>query len=229
MFDYYSPLYGIGLGPGDPELITVKALNILRECEVLILPDSGRAEAILKGILTPEELDIKELIPVHIPMATDSINIESAYSKVVDIICPLLDMNRTVGYLTIGDPTLYSSFSQIKSRLEYNGYKTKIINGIPAFLSAASCTNHVLVYGDEGLSINPSSIDSSDTVIYMKKHNELPDLIHELSDRFDINSLTVFGASDAGLPTQKTYSSITELCNDPPSSYFTTIVVKHNH
>ena len=127
MLDYSSPLYGIGLGPGDPELITVKALKVLRECEVLILPESGRAETILKAILTPEELTGKKMIPVNIPMSHDSMIIESIYSNMVDIIYPLLDMNKTVGYLTIGDPTLYSSFIKIKEKLEYNGYKTKIM------------------------------------------------------------------------------------------------------
>ena len=227
MFDYYSPLYGIGLGPGDPELITVKALKVLRECEVLILPESGRAETILKAILTPEELTGKKMIPVNIPMSHDSMFIESIYSNMVDIICPLLDMNKTVGYLTIGDPTLYSSFIKMKEKLENNGYKTKIINGIPAFISVASCCNESLIYGNESLAINPSSIESADTVIYMKKKVDLPDLLKEISDRDDIDSLDIFGPSDAGLPTQKVYHSIDDLLSDPPDSYFTTIIVKH--
>ena len=227
MFDHINYLYGIGLGPGDPELITLKALRILRECDVLLLPDSGRAMSILEGILTPEELGQKEVIPVKIPMTTDSIIIESAYADVVNIIWPLLDMNKTVGYLTIGDPTIYSSFIPIKRILEFNGYRTKIINGIPSFLAVSAACNEILVYGSENLCINPSTSSLADTRIYMKKKHELSELIQVLANESDIDSLNVFGVSDCGLSTQRIYKTLDELLSDPPESYYTTIIVRH--
>ena len=229
MFDYINYLYGIGLGPGDPELITLKALRIIRECDVLILPDSGRARSILEGILTPEELCAKQLIEVQIPMSPDSINIEDCYERAVNIIWPLLDRNLMVGYLTIGDPTLYSSFAEIKKRLEFNGYRTKIINGIPSFLSVASVCNQILVKGNDELHINSLLSDSLGTLIYMKNKSGISSLLTKLSSKSENESINVFGASNASLPSQKVYLSLDKLLSDPPDSYYSTIIVKTNN
>ena len=150
-------LYGVGLGPGDPELITLKALRIILASEVLVAPSSKRVLGILEQILTPDELAQKKVETVFLPMNTHSISIESSYTELVDIIFKQLEESKTVSYLTIGDPTLYSSFTPIRKLAEAKGYDTEIINGIPSFLAVAASCNETLIYGKERLEILPSN------------------------------------------------------------------------
>ena len=234
-------LYGIGLGPGDPELITLKAYHLLQKCEVLFYPDGARALSILQGILSEEELLQKKLMEVHISMVKDSINIESEYSGLVDIISEYLNTYNTVAYLTIGDPTIYSSFTPIQKRIHNRGYKTKIINGIPSFLAVAAACDQTLVYHSESLIINPVSdptdnnfvlieeslTSNNSTCIYMKQGKEIPSLLSKLSKEAKKNPLNIFGATNCCLEDEILYRSLEELQKEKPDNYFTTIISKN--
>ena len=162
----YNPvLYGIGLGPGDPELITVKALNKIKECTTLFVPgkdpETSVAYGILRKLLSPEELQDKEIIHVVIPMKSPSINIEDVYNHISSMIIHHMDNHKTCAFLTLGDPTLYSTFSPIKALIETAGYNTVIINGVPSFVAVAATCNRILTYGNQLLHILPHS----DTIV----------------------------------------------------------------
>lgn len=218
-------LYGVGLGPGDPELITLKALRVIRASEVLVAPSSKRVLRILEQILTPEELAQKKVETVSLPMNADSIIIESNYIGAVDIICNQLEESKTVSYLTIGDPTLYSSFTPIRKLVETKGYDTEIINGIPSFLAVAASCNETLIYGKERLEILPSNY-SHNTRVYMKNKSSIQDLLSSLEKESSEHPIKVFGATNCGYEDEKRYYNLEELISDPPESYFTTIIVK---
>ena len=233
-------LYGIGLGPGDPELITLKAYHLLQECEVLFYPDGARALSILQGILSEEELLQKKLMEVHISMVKHSINIESEYSGLVNIISAQLDTNKMTAYLTIGDPTIYSSFTPIQKLLHDRGYKTKIINGIPSFLAVAAACDQTLVYHSESLIINPvqnptdcnsplnekSATSYYSTCIYMKHGKEISSILTELSKDSKAQPLNIFGATNCGFDNEILYHSLEDLQTEKPDNYFTTIISK---
>ena len=132
--------YGVGVGPGDPELMTLKSCRLIKENEVIALPGKIPQETVAYRIAcaaVPELAD-KELVPIFMPMVRDRKNLEESHRKAADIIEGYLDEGRNVVYLTLGDPTVYCTFSYIQHLLEADGYETVLVSGIPSFCAAAA-------------------------------------------------------------------------------------------
>ena len=132
-------LYGVGVGPGDPELVTLKAVRIVRECDTVILPAKSKEDCIAYGIMKEacREVAEKELICMPFPMTKDENRLATAHEQIYLTIKKLLDEGRKAAFLTIGDPTIYSTYQYIHKRVEKVGYEAHIINGVPSFCAAA--------------------------------------------------------------------------------------------
>ena len=108
--------YGVGVGPGDPELMTLKACRLIRENDVIAVPGKVPQDAVAYKIAVQAvpELAEKELVPVYMPMVKDSDLIIKSHAEAAALIESYLDSSRNVVYLTLGDSTIYCTFSYIQ-------------------------------------------------------------------------------------------------------------------
>lgn len=133
-------LFGLGVGPGDPELLTIKALRIIKESDVIAVPGNdikgSVAYQIVKGVY--EELDNKNLIPVAMPMTKDPKVLEENHKKAADNVERYLKEGKQVAFLTLGDPTVYSTYLYVHKRILERGYEAEIVSGITSFCAVAA-------------------------------------------------------------------------------------------
>lgn len=137
-------LYGLGVGPGDPELLTIKALRLIKENEVIAVPGNVVSESvaykIVKGVY--EELDTKNLIPVAMPMTKDKAELEANHKKAADDVEAYLKQGKNVVFLTLGDPAVYSTYLYVHKRILDRGYEAEIVSGITSFCAVSDETEY---------------------------------------------------------------------------------------
>ena len=183
-------LYGIGVGPGDPELLTLKALRILNECDVIAHPgkdrDSGVALSCVSGIV--ECFEEKKIIDCEVPMTKDANVLDEAYESSISVICSHLDAGENVAFLNLGDPTIYGSYMVIHEKVRKLGYDAQIIPGVPSFCAAAAALDEELCRRTEELHIIPATygveeaLQLTGTKVFMKsgkKYHELRKVLQE--------------------------------------------------
>lgn len=175
-------LYSVGVGPGDPELMTLKAIKTIKKCPVLILPAASRekcaAYQIARQILP--EIDEKEAICLVMPMTKDKEKLEKNHEEGAMKVAQILEEGRNAAFLTIGDPTVYATSMYIHQRTAQMGYQTQIISGVPSFCAAAAKIGVSLGEKQEQIHIIPASYDIenamklSGTKILMKAGKKMP-------------------------------------------------------
>lgn len=172
-----SKFYGIGVGPGDEKLLTLKAVEALEALDVLLIPETreGRegvakkiANRYLKGDLIIEYIGF--------PMVADEDIFIEAGKKAAQIVLDHVRREKNVGFITLGDPGVYSTYGYIVKALD-GRTEIETIPGITSFCAAAAMANKPLVEKDEILSIVPMNADdeqirraaaASDAVVLMK-------------------------------------------------------------
>jgi precorrin-2/cobalt-factor-2 C20-methyltransferase len=156
--------YGVGVGPGEAELMTLKAVRLIRENEVIALPGKEAKESMAYKIAVQAvpELADKELVPIHMPMVKDRKRIEERHRKGAQRLKYYLDQGKNVVYLTLGDPTIYCSFSYLQHILEAEGYPVVLVSGVPSFCAAAARLNLPLTEWDEPLHVIPTGHQTED-------------------------------------------------------------------
>ena len=103
-------LYGVGVGPGDPELLTAKAIRLLRECDAVAAPKSADGRQTALDIASPYIGQDKTILLFDMPMTHDRQARNASHNAAADALCALLDAGKTVVFLTLGDPTVYSTY-----------------------------------------------------------------------------------------------------------------------
>ena len=163
--------YGVGVGPGDPEYMTLKAVRLIRENDVIALPGKEPKETVaykIAAAVVPELAD-KVLIPVYMPMVKDRELIDREHQKAAKLVESYLDQGKNVVYLTLGDSTIYCTFSYIQHYLEADGYTVELVSGIPSFCAAAARLNLPLAEWNETLHIVPA-VHKPQMDITLKRH-----------------------------------------------------------
>lgn len=140
-------LYGLGVGPGDPELLTVKAIRILREVDAVVVPKGGK-ESLAYQVVAPYLQGTVLFLPFS--MAGQK-NKEACFESGIAQIRKLLDEGKQVAFVTLGDPLLYSTFV-VLWRL-FPEVEVEIVPGVSAFQAAAARLRVPLVQGKERLAI----------------------------------------------------------------------------
>lgn len=173
-------LIGIGVGPGDTELLTIKAANILSEVPVICSPKSSKdkdsiALSIVKPILEKRDKKkrLKILDPVF-PMVEDEKTLEKHWDDASNKITKYLNNGEDVAFITLGDPAIFSTFSYILKRLT-GKYKIEMVPGITSCTACASSIGKPLVEKNEVLTIIPkiderieSILNEGDSIVLMK-------------------------------------------------------------
>ncbi|MCL6636398.1 MAG: precorrin-2 C(20)-methyltransferase [Alicyclobacillus sp.] len=189
-------LYGLGVGPGDPEYITVKALRLLQAAPVLAYPQ--RRMGSKSYALTVAEhyvnLEEKEALGLVFPMTRDPEVLRRQWQAVVDAVWAPLQAGRDVAFVTEGDPLLYSTFIHMSRLLMQQHPEARVVPvaGVSSVFAAAAAFQLPLADGDETVAIVPATHDRTkmramltthDCVIFIKVAkvlDELLDLLEEL-------------------------------------------------
>lgn len=214
--------YAVGVGPGDPELLTVKAINIMEASDVIVLPKSGASENIALKI-AGKHIDGKEICECDMPMIKDKEKLDMYHDESADLISQLLDEGKMVAFLTLGDPTIYSTVMYVHRRLTQRGYETAIVPGIPSFCAAAASLNTSLCERDEMLHVIPATYkgemahELEGTKVLMKSGKTIMDIKDQLAEK---HAMMVECAT---MENEKVYKDLNELKEQ--SSYFSLIVI----
>lgn len=175
-------LYSIGVGPGDPELMTLKAVHTISKCPVLVLPAESRQKCVAYQIARQilPEIDEKEAVCLVMPMTKDKEKLERNHEEGAVKVARILEEGRDAAFLTIGDPTVYATSMYIHQRVAQMGYQTQIISGVPSFCAAAAKLGVSLGEKQEQIHVIPASYDIemamqlSGTKILMKAGKKMP-------------------------------------------------------
>ena len=226
-------LYGIGVGPGDSGLVTLKARRILDRCDIIAYPvkvpgEGSVAFDIVRPIVDMEGKRIEEFVFSMDP--DDSVRM-NCRSKAIDRMCTLLDQGNDIAMVTLGDVGVYSTYMYIDQEIRERGYETDIVPGIPSFCHGASVAGLPLMIGNEGLAIVPvakensqllgNSLDNFDNIVVMKAFNSIP-MIAKMMDERGIDRSKATVISNVGMPGE--YVGPMDLTRE--YGYFTTVLIK---
>ncbi|TDW27329.1 precorrin-2 C20-methyltransferase [Rhizobium azibense] len=160
-----SRLIGVGTGPGDPDLLTIKAKKAIEAADVIAyFAKQGRAgngRAIVQHLIGPET----ELLPLYYPVTTEieksevlyQSQITAFYDSSAAVVAAYLDAGKTVAVLSEGDPMFYGSYMHLHVRLA-DRYPTEVIPGISAMSGCWSLAGMPIVQGDDVLSVLPGTM-----------------------------------------------------------------------
>lgn len=226
-----AKLYGIGVGVGDPELMTVKAVKALEESDVVILPRANT-----KNYSTAFEIakrymrDDIEKVFVDFTTVDDDKTREDDRIEYAKVVNKCVEEGKTMSFITIGDPMTFSTFVYVMELLEKK-IEIESIPGITSFASVTSRLNTPLVMGDETLKIVPVSkdtdivkeIDSADNIIFMKVTRNLERLKEAFRKTGNMENVVLI--SNCGKESEKIFYNLEDITRDD-ISYFSTILLK---
>ena len=226
-----NKFYGIGVGVGDPEEITMKAVNVLKKLDVVILPEAKKDEGSVAYEIAKQYMkkDVEKIF-VEFPMLKsleDRINARKANAKIVE---EYLEKGLNVGFLTIGDSMTYSTYVYLLEHLPEK-YLVETVPGISSFVDMASRFNFPLMIGEESLkvvSLNSHTeiekeIASSDNIVFMKVSRSFERLKQAIIATG--NQENIIMVSNCGKENQVVTYDIEEL-EEEDIPYFTTLIVK---
>ena len=221
-------LYGVGIGPGDPELLTLKALRVIRESKVIALPGKEPRETVAYKIVEGAypEIAEKELLAVDMPMTKDPAKLEASHEAGAAAIMAYLDKGMDVAFPTLGDPTVYSTYIYVHKRVQAAGYETEIVSGITSFCAVAARLNTGLVEKAEPLHVIPASyqieeaLKLSGTKVLMKAGKKMAEVKKILLEQ----QIPASMIENCGMENEMIYRSPEEIPED--AGYYSLIIVK---
>lgn len=225
-------LYGVGVGPGDSGLITIKAIQCIRSADIICLPKKEKetCRAYLIASEAVPEIEKKEIICCDFKMSSDIEISERSHRTIYSQIKSKLDDGLNIAFLTLGDPTTYSTFSYIYNFAVRDHYQTEIISGVTSYDALAASLGIILCEGNEELHIGTSQsnieklVKLSGTKIIMKTGKNMPMIKSALIRARKDKDFYVYAVSNCGLSNEMKYYRIEDI--PETSEYMTTIIIK---
>lgn len=232
----YGTLYGIGVGPGDPDLITLKAVKTLKAVDVVLAAASTRNEASLAlSIASPHLREGAEVLRLDFPMTRDQTVLDAAWKKNADVVAGILGQGKSAAFLTLGDPLTYSTFGYLLRTL--NGLLTEIpvevVPGITSYQAAAAHTGRVLVESGESLAVVSGvageeeltrALSGAQCAVILKAYKNMP-VIKKVLAKLGLTDASVF-VTRLGHEGQEVIQSLDDVPEKP--SYFSLILVRRS-
>lgn len=222
----FGTLYGVGVGPGDPELLTLKAVRVLEEADVIAAPDAGGATALALSIVAPY-IQGKEQLLCAAPMVRDAAVRSAAWDDNAERICRLLGQGRSVAFVTLGDPSIYSTFGYLQRRVVERGFPVQAVPGVPSFCAAAAFLNSPLCEGEERLLVIPATtpalencLEQDAAKVVLKAGRYLDELRTQLNRTGELEQAVL--VENCGMAGERSVP----LSEAETAGYFSTVIVK---
>jgi len=227
--------YGVGVGPGDSELLTVKAVRLLNEVDIIIAPVKkiGK-QSIALDIAMPHLSDDAKIMNLVFPMIYNADELTEQWIKNASIIERELKKGKNIAFITLGDPMLYSTYMYVMELLVKKEIKVETIPGINSFSAIASICGVPLTAGNETLTVIPlrkdctrvkKALEEFDNIIVMKPSGASKELAQLLIEHKLENNFVM--VSKASQDKEEISYDITKL-QDGDIPYLTTILIKKN-
>lgn len=225
-----ATLYGVGVGPGDPELLTLKAVRTIERCGAIAVPRTSRGATVALDIVRGAvDLEGKTIVYLDFAMSRDPQVVEEGHRCAAGLIVEQLEQGRDVAMLNLGDVSIYATYSRMKDLVEAAGYPTSRVPGVPSFCAAAAALDcdltprmdaplHIVPAGWGDLS---GALALDGAKIVMKAGGDLPAL-KELLRRMGCYEKASL-VRNCGLPGQSISRSLDDA--EDEGSYFATMVV----
>ena len=228
-------LYGVGVGPGDPELLTVKAQRVLQSVPVIWVPQAGisaesYAYSIVKGIIDEER---QEVVRAKFPTNDEDAALDVWRGAARDLAVHL-EAGRDVAFITEGDPMLYSTFAYVLETIqeEYPHFAVEVVPGVSSVMAAAASAAAPLVHHGQRLAILPAvygiddlreAIALYDTIVLMKVNRTLLDALANL-ERLGLAGRTIY-VRRATTERERVVRNIQELSAED-LDYFSLLIIR---
>lgn len=229
-------LYGIGVGPGDPELLTLKAHRILNQVDVIFCPEKeagagSLAYDIIKELIKESKAEVVNLV---YPMHYHGEKLRKMWQINADFIAKRLEGEQNGAFITLGDPSVYSTFMYILPYIENTGIEVQAVPGITSFCAAANSMNIPLAAWNQNLVIAPvrknsreylkKLIKDHDNVVLMKPSADQQGIVELIQENNLEDSFALM--TKAGTDEEQMITDFTELKQyDIP--YLSTIIIKN--
>jgi len=229
--------YGIGVGPGDPQLITMKGVRVLNNCKHVFVPKARTASdsvaLSIAGIYLGSQVKVYELV---FPMTSNSTELKERWDDSAEQVAKVLETGEDACFLTLGDPLLYSTYIYLLRSLRerIKDIEAVTIPGITAFSAAAALTDFAVGTAKEQVTIVPTADDMTavkealhrgGTIVLMKIGKRLHDIL-EIIEENGLISRSVF-VSRAGMPDQRIETDLRILRNACPEEGYLSIILIH--
>lgn len=223
--------YGVGVGPGEPELMTLKALRVMEQCPVLACPQTKSGEMLALDIVR-QVMDIsgKIILPLHFTMSRDAAVLEAAHEKAADEVCRFLEQGQDVAMPNLGDVSIYSTYSYLMKPVQKRGFETRMAAGVPSFCAVAAKLGINLTERDALLHIVPGNACLEEALrlpgnkILMKAGSQMPDVLQAVAEYAALEKSAMI--QNCGLPDERIFPNLAETSPEESVGYFTTIIVK---
>ena len=161
-------LYGLGIGPGDPELVTLKALRVLQAAPVIAYPAPMEGESLARALAAPHIPEGREEIAIRTPYSTDPAVATPVYDRAAEDLAAHLDAGRDVAVLCEGDPFFYGSFMYLHDRLAER-FPTEVVPGVSSLTAAAAVTGRPLVSRNQVLTVIPALLPADEIAARLRQ------------------------------------------------------------
>lgn len=219
--------YGVSVGPGDPELMTLKAVRVIREADVIAFPGREKEACTAYQIARSAvpEIEGKESLPIPMPMTKDKAQLAQSHRVGAERILCCLEDGKAVAFLTLGDVTIYSTGWYLYQLVREAGAEGELVSGVPSFCAAAARLDRALVSGEEELHVLPASypveegLRLSGVKVLMKAGKRLQEVKALLHD----HGLTACGVQRCGMEGERVYRTAEEIEAD--AGYYSIFIV----
>lgn len=227
-------IYGISLGPGDPDLITLKGLKILQKSDKVYYPGSllpnGKTTSFSLPILQHHQLDEKKLVGMFLKMSDDRTQAQATYMATFQSMLEDYDNGLTIVFVSEGDSLFYSTFAYLLEHIQHHQLDVEIIAGVPSFILGAAQHQLPLAILNEKIAIIPrvknsqeleTTLNDFDTVVLIKIRSVLKDI----SPFLITSGLTIMYCERLGTSQQYITTNIEDIKNRE-IPYFSLLIIK---
>ena len=228
--------YAVGVGPGAPDLLTLRAINLIKDCDAIIAPRSNTSKSSLALAIIKQYLHNQEILEVAYPMVRDQTHTQTTWDRVSDWVMARASIGKSIVQITLGDPLIYSTsnylIAALKTRLESK--YIHVVPGISAAQAMAAICNEMLASQEDRITILSANdieavskaLDNSEVVAIYKVTNNIDKLINLLEQKNLLEHAKLGFAIE-----QESQKLITDLhlAREAKPGYMSVILVRTGH